>query len=204
MLVAAKMKTLSTHSVFGNIVDMQDNEIREVLHQLAAGLVKHKDKLTVQLEELRSSSLFVINCCVEDRGKVIGGGGETIRAFQSIGRTIGRIRGRGVAVSMFDEPGKKFTPSFEPKELNPEWSAEKFSEFIGATVSFVLAIQNIDVEFRKTGASYHFTCDLHKQGYDDDFETSDPKHPAVIPSLKRLFVAIAAANGATISLEFNP
>ncbi len=198
------MKTLSTHSVFGKIVDMEDKDVRDILYQLAAGLVKHKNKLTVQIEEQRSSCLFVINCDVEDRGKIIGGGGDTIRAFQSVGRTIGRIRGRGAAVTMFDEPGKKFTPSFEPKQLNPEWSAEDFQEFIRSTTASVLALGNVDAEYRKTGASFHFTVDLHGQSFDDDFESSDPKRPAVIPSLKRLFEAVAAANGAQITVEFNP
>ncbi len=77
-------------------------EITDVLAALTRGLVDRPEAVRVHERRSGDETILELEVDPEDRGRVIGRGGETIRAVRRLLETLARKRGKRCRVEVVD------------------------------------------------------------------------------------------------------
>ena len=77
-----------------------DGEIREMLLYTVRSLVNHPDDVEIVFISDRTRSVFYIYTHPEDLGELIGNGGQTARALQTIAGASGMKMGRRLTMDI--------------------------------------------------------------------------------------------------------
>ena len=76
--------------------------MKEIVEYIARGLVDDPDAVEVTEEQTDGAVIIRVKVAAEDRGKLIGRGGRTIRAIRDVTRASATRSGQGVSVEMVE------------------------------------------------------------------------------------------------------
>jgi predicted RNA-binding protein YlqC (UPF0109 family) len=76
--------------------------VKEIVEYIARGLVDEPDAVEVTEEQADGAVIIRVKVAAEDRGKLIGRGGRTIRAIRDVTRAAATRSGQGVSVELVE------------------------------------------------------------------------------------------------------
>ncbi len=74
--------------------------MKELLEEIARGLVEHPEAVQVEEKAQRDSVLLILTVAQEDQGKLIGRQGRTIRALRTYLQAISQQTGRHLTLEI--------------------------------------------------------------------------------------------------------
>jgi predicted RNA-binding protein YlqC (UPF0109 family) len=76
--------------------------VKEIVEYIARSLVDEPDQVDVSEERTDGAVILRVRVAPEDRGKLIGRGGRTIRAIRDVTRAAATRSGLGVSVELVE------------------------------------------------------------------------------------------------------
>jgi predicted RNA-binding protein YlqC (UPF0109 family) len=76
--------------------------VKEIVEYIARSLVDDPDQVDVTEERTDAAVILRVRVAPEDRGKLIGRGGRTIRAIRDVTRAAATRSGLGVSVELVE------------------------------------------------------------------------------------------------------
>jgi predicted RNA-binding protein YlqC (UPF0109 family) len=81
---------------------MAEDKIRELIQYVTRSLVEHPDDVRIEEKDNGRGRLYELTVHAEDRGRVIGKNGQTIRALRNLVSAAATLDGSGATVDVAD------------------------------------------------------------------------------------------------------
>lgn len=177
------------------------DEATQLFKGLAEGLVEKKDRVQVNCERMTRSAMITIECDPGDFGKLVGGGGNTVRSFHTIALVFSEKTGYKIRIHLI-EPEVFGQRRQDPLRRNDNWDEKPLMKQM-QEVCDRLFISPPKLVYGTAGKTHHVDVLLAPGEPELFFEDSaDGKIFSLTRSLKTVFHAIAKAQGAVFSLDF--
>lgn len=174
--------------------------LRETALNLVKGFVRHKESVTVNLEEVKGFVSMEVVTHVAEISKAIGGGGATFVSMQTICSVIAQRMGFKFHYAVRDVPQALRVREFEPPfKAEVNWSKEtilrQFYDVCALLFTENFIFEEINSKLDKDVTTIELVISEHELKYVPDIQLAE--------GLSRVFGAIGRAHGRKLRVTLN-